>query len=105
MSERTNIKITGPGYDLEKIFVSGRVPLIAEPAGIPFHKQAGPIPDYQQVHASYKEVSNMEDNLHPTYNGLPYQSWTGTSTRQINKGGPSFYLGVNEDRHGRPSRK
>jgi len=98
MSERTNIRITGPGYDLEHIYVPGRVPLIPEPPGIPFHKQAGPIPDIQQVHASYKEVTNMEDNLHPSYNNLPYAKWTGTSTRQINKGGPSFYLGVNEDR-------
>jgi hypothetical protein len=90
--------ITGPGYDLEHIYVSSRIPIIPEPAGIPFHSQAMPIPDIQQAHASYKEVSNMEDNLQPSYNGLPYAKWIGTSRQQINKGGPSFYLGVNEDR-------
>ncbi|NBX48672.1 hypothetical protein EBT25_01800 [bacterium] len=96
--------ITGPGYDLEHVFVPGRVPLIPEPAGIPFHKQAGPIPDFQQVHTSYKEVTNMEDTMNPTYNNLPYANWIGTSTRQINKGGPGFYLGVNEDRQPKQSR-
>lgn len=96
MTERINIDMTGPGYDLESKYILKTFQLLPDPPGIPFGKQGAPIPDIQQRHTSYREVSQMEYD-HPT-NPLPFQYWTGTSKLQINKGGKTFRLGVNEDK-------
>lgn len=64
---------------------------------IPFGKVGMPIPDIQQRHASYREVIHMEDP-YSEFNPLPFQFWTGTQTRQINQGAPTFRLPVNENR-------
>lgn len=96
MTERINIRNTGPGYDLENFYIKKPVSLLPDPPGIPFGKQGQPIPDIQQRHVSYREVNYATHPDEP--NPLPYTYWVGTSRRQINRGGPSFDQGVNEKR-------
>lgn len=97
MTQRINIKADGPAYDLEAFYIRNPTALLPDPEGlIPFGRQGAPIPDIYQKHVSYKEQAQMVGE-HST-NPLPTKYWTGTSIRQVNAGGPSFYLGVNEDR-------
>ena len=96
MTEQVQIRHPGPGHDLESFYIKQPISLLPDPPGIPFNKQGMPIPDIQQIHTSYREVDHA---IHPDDpNPLPYKYWIGTSRRQINRGGPSFSLGVNENR-------
>ncbi len=70
---------------------------LPHPSGIPFGVQGQPIPDPYNRHTSYREVIQLEDPNHDD-NPLPFMYWTGKRPIQINKGGPTFKLGVNEDR-------
>ena len=98
MSQRINLKSeqAAPAYDIESIFLKHPTSLLPDPPGIPFDKQGAPLPDIQQHHVSYAEVEQATQDTKS--NPLPTKYWTGTSYRQINKGGPTFYLGVNENR-------
>lgn len=72
--------------------------LLPDPPGIPFEKQGQPIPDPYNRHTTYREVIHMEDP-DADDNALACMYWTGVSKKQINQGGPTFRLGVNENRN------
>ena len=101
MTERINIKGSGPAQDLETASAGTRyihrpVKILPDPPGIPFHKQGHVIQDQFQRHTQYKEVYQATT---PTEtNPLPFDFWIGSAIPQINKGGPTYSLGVNEDR-------
>lgn len=84
-------KLSTDGYHIKPIA------LLPDPPGIAFGKQGQPIPDPYNRHTTYREVIHMED---PDANDcvLSTMYWTGVSKKQINQGGPTFRLGVNENR-------
>ena len=97
MTERINIKGEGPGQDLEhRRYLRRPIPILPDPPGIPFNKQGRVLPDPYQRHTQYREVYQATNDTKT--NPLPFEYWVGTSIPQVHKGGPTFSLGVNEDR-------
>ena len=96
MTERINIKYGGPSSDVEAAYIKRAIPILPDPPGIPFHKQGSVLPDPYQKHTQYKEI--LQATTFTDHNDLPFEYWIGTSIPQVHKGGPTFSLGVNEDR-------
>jgi hypothetical protein len=96
--ERTNIKSkqAGQGADLTATYIKRPTMILPHPEGFPVGIQGRVLPDPYQKHTQYKEVHQATTNT--SVNPLPYEYWIGTSIPQINKGGPTFRLGINEDR-------
>lgn len=96
MSDKPQLNLAGPSYDLESFYIRRPAALLPDPPGFPFKKQGKPIETTLKVNTSYREVDQATHDRDS--NPLPFLYWTGTSKRQIHKGGPTFSLGVNENR-------
>ena len=96
MSDTPILKIGGPASDLESFYIRKPASLLPDPPGFPFNKQGKQLETTPKINTSYREVDQATHDRES--NPLPFTYWTGTSKRQIHQGGPTFSLGVNENR-------